>query len=404
MPDSFNEAAAYGTAGHLLAATCLQNGKDADFYLGQRIEVSPTKAWFMIPLQNSVSYTMEFAIDIDMVAWVQTYIDAIRMKAAGGSMYVERKLNTSPIIGVDDQFGTSDAVIVNQRVLYVDDLKSGVRKRIFVRKTRQLVLYALAAYEELSMVEDIDEVCLTIHQPRLDHVDEWSMPVDELLAMAEQFAEAAQDALSDTPTVVPGESQCEWCRAKAAHNDDGSLRCQAHAAFVEQTIDAAFEVLDGLDPKKDARPMVTDLANDSTLAFEEAYAAVPMIEAWCSAMHEQALASAMAGDLTRYKAVSGRKGNRTWGDDTKAEAAMKGARLRKEEMFSMKLITPPQAEKLLAKEKPKVWKRLEAMVVQPDGKPTVVPIDDERPALSNKQEAAEFDDLTGQVDDGSDLV
>ena len=55
-------------------------------------------------------------------------------------------------------------------------------------------------------------------------------------------------------------------------------------------------------------------------------------------------------------------------------------RLKKEEMYNFKLISPTQAEKLLKKESPRRWTKLEALISRADGKPTIAPEADPRPA------------------------
>ena len=72
---------------------------------------------------------------------------------------------------------------------------------------------------------------------------------------------------------------------------------------------------------------------------------------------------------------------------------MKSMRLKRDEMYSFKLITPTVAEKLL-KDNPKKWNRLQKLVIKPEGSPTIAPASDKRPALVMKSQADDFEDLT----------
>ena len=58
-------------------------------------------------------------------------------------------------------------------------------------------------------------------------------------------------------------------------------------------------------------------------------------------------------------------------------------RLKVEEMYDLKLISPTNAEKLqkAAVIGPRQWTKVQDLIVRPDGKPTVAPESDKRPAL-----------------------
>lgn len=132
--------------------------------------------------------------------------------------------------------------------------------------------------------------------------------------------------------------------------------------------------------------------------FEAYYAKTGFVKEWLAAMHERALAEAMNGTLTQYKAVTGRAGPRKWASEAEAEKMMKSMRLKKDEMYDQKVISPTTAEKLL-KESPRKWGRLTPLITKSEGKPTVVPAEDKRPALSSHIPPEAFDDLTASDDD-----
>ncbi|MCC8381285.1 MULTISPECIES: DUF2800 domain-containing protein [Xenorhabdus] len=63
-----------------------------------------------------------------------------------------------------------------------------------------------------------------------------------------------------------------------------------------------------------------------------------------------------------FKLVEGKLGNRSWGMESEGEAMLKSFNLKQDQMYTKKLITPPQAEKVLKKEYPKRWAKLETLI------------------------------------------
>lgn len=64
-------------------------------------------------------------------------------------------------------------------------------------------------------------------------------------------------------------------------------------------------------------------------------------------------------------------------------------------MYSMKLISPTQAEKLIKKDNPRRWTKLESLITRAEGKPVVTLESDPRPALVLTPEN-DFDDVTDE--------
>jgi hypothetical protein len=116
-----------------------------------------------------------------------------------------------------------------------------------------------------------------------------------------------------------------------------------------------------------------------------AMAAVPLVEDWCKAVRARLEAELLAGKpVPGFKLVQGRNGARKWADEKTAEAALKKMKLKVEEMYDLKLITPPAAEKLAKAGTigPKQWPSLQGLIVQKPGPPSVAPESDKRPAYS----------------------
>ena len=121
---------------------------------------------------------------------------------------------------------------------------------------------------------------------------------------------------------------------------------------------------------------------------------VGLVEDWCKAVRAEVERRLLAGQtVDGFKLVEGRRGNRKWSSDAEVEALFKSFRLRQDEMYDYSLISPTKAEKLL-KDTPKRWEKAEALISRAEGKPSVAPATDKRPALAVQSVADDFRDLT----------
>jgi len=404
LPDTSSEFADEGTAAHDLAAQCLTEGVPAVTYLGREINVGERV----------------FTVDDDMAENVQAYVDAIyerieRFKMAGAKsveMLVEVKVDFSSLIGVPGQFGTSDVVLlvewpngVNQ--IDVNDLKFGRGVKVYAVQNEQMQLYALGAYDQFSALGDYDKISMAIHQPRVDHFDEWECTRNDLMEFAERARVAAENAMLfydsrneiaiDPSDLTPGDKQCKFCKAKAV--------CPALAAKVQADIGSDFDTITTFSSPEQQAMTLKALTPKTLETIGKAMQAIDLIEAWCKAVRAQAEVELLAGrEVPGYKLVRGKKGARSWGDEAAAEAAMKSMRLKQDEMYTFKLISPTTAEKLL-KENPKRWNKLQTFITQSEGGLSVAPLSDKRPAVVIEPVADDFQDLTAtETEEVGDLV
>lgn len=99
------------------------------------------------------------------------------------------------------------------------------------------------------------------------------------------------------------------------------------------------------------------------------------IKNWCDAVASHAEKLALSGvAIDGYKLVTSRT-NRKWADEQEAIRAM--GMLTNEPVFSRKPISPSKAIAMLGKNCDSV----NALIVKPEGRPTLVPVSDRRPAL-----------------------
>jgi hypothetical protein len=333
--------------------------------------------------------------DEEMLEHVMLYTDLVQsLVTEQALLFVEQRLQFSEAIGVEDSFGTADAVIIEADRITLVDLKYGMGVRVDAVKNAQLMLYAIAAIEQFGMAHDIKRVRLIIVQPRLDHVTEWEIPVEELEPFRIEAHFAAQKAIQCVEAypggqgmpldmLNPSEAACRWCKAKAV--------CPALANFVMSSV-----ADDWVDLDKDIEPQLGSAIELVKAAGPEhlgrCLAAIPLIEDWCSAVRGAVESELLAGrPVPGFKLVQGRQGQRKWtADDAPVEILEKALG---EAAFSVELISPTAAEKAL-KASPSTWKELQAFITRSDGKPSVAPISDKRPAITAAAEAGEFSPIT----------
>lgn len=369
--DESSDYADEGTAAHEVAAWCLVEGTDASRYVGRPVAVR----------DKQVEVTDEMAIAVQM------YVDTVRDYATGAELLVEQRVPIEHITGEAGACGTADALVFRDGELQVHDLKFGRGVKVDAEENLQLVLYALGALREYeALFGPFGHVRLVIHQPRLVHLSEWAVAVDDLRFFAEQLAGGAEnvrranEASADETGLYlhPSEKACRWCRAKAV--------CPALAGFVENKVRAELtDVAAAQQP-----PEVPKAAEHLSTAMR----AVDLIEDWCRAVRAEVERVLFAGGaVDGFKLVEGRKGSREWADAEQAEALLrKTFRLPMEQAYKLTLISPTQAEKLLAKESPRRWHKLQPLIRQRAGQPSVAPADDPRAPWTPPDAAQDFAD------------
>lgn len=394
--DRGSSYAAEGTAAHEIAARCLRDGLDAASFCGLTIEVEDVSGDAHIPQRDGPStrdpetQIRTFECTPEMADSVQIFVDAVRARK-GDDLLVETRVDYSHY--VPDGFGTVDAgsVSIAGRTLYVDDLKYGRNIKVDARThpgeqlhdlgtpaNPQQLLYGVAMLLDVDLFYEIDTVVVGIHQPRMDHVDEYAISRHDLLAWADNVVRPAAQRAADADTSLakyfaPGEKTCQWCSAK-------------HVCFYRQSwlLEAASADFDAVPLPEDLATLEDDLraasAPTGAVSLADMAAMLPRLRAlgtWANNVRAYLTAEAEAGvEIPGHKLV-GTLGNRTWADPAKAEGAIK-REVGAANAYSKTLLTPPALEKLVGK-----GHRLlsDKYVVRPDGKPTLVPADDPRPAV-----------------------
>ena len=349
--------AAEGTAAHALAERALREDREAYWYEGQEF--------------------YGHTVDDTMAAYVQRYIEEVYSRLSPSTeLKIEERVTVDSVPGV---WGTVDALIIDHATgeLIVIDLKYGQGVPVSAQENEQLMLYALGALEDASLVADIDTVQLVIVQPRIYSEPSVSgCSIDDL----EEFSVYAYDSAItanrvladgvDRHTLRSGDVQCRWCPAKV---DCPALR--------EQVYNEVF------DDSGETRPV--DRLGGEELGM--ALSCVERIEAWCQAVRDRAHEELLAGrDVPGRKLVEGRRGQRQWQDPQEVEKILRSTfRLNKDQVYESKLISPAKAERL--KLSPRQWEKLQEHITQPQGKPVVAPVSDKRLAIQTTADISDFD-------------
>ena len=376
-----------GTDHHEVAAVCLEEGIDAAELVGR-------------PMLSGSPLTEENA------AFVQSYLDFVRAhKDENGILLVEEEVPLTHLTGEPDAIGTSDAVVLRtDRELFVADLKFGRGVSVSPERNRQAMMYALGVVEKHQVEADYDTIRIGISQPRNGGNSDWVVSMKDLLAFGEEVKATAKKILvvvdgqmhfnRDLPK-TPSEKACQFCKAKAT--------CETLKNEVVNAMTAGFDMLDGekvdhtvlttLKQLLDALPLPDKLGRFLGIS--------DLAELWIKAVRGQAEIELLAGRMvTGYKLVQGKKGNRKWTNEEEVEEKLKSFRLKQDEIYNYSVISPTDAEKLLANKSPKRWDILKTMYGQSEGAIHVAPETDKRPAyVPEKPE----DGFTA-VDDGSDLI
>lgn len=381
-PDSSSDYAREGSAAHELAAIVLEeDGDRASNYVGKKVEF------------YDGDDPVLWEVTEDMARHVDDYVKLVREYAQGGTLMVEQRLGIGHITGEEGAKGTSDVVIVKGGELIVMDLKFGMGVKVDAAENPQLQLYALGALNEFDMLADFHTITMVIHQPRLNHVSEWSIPVAQLQEFGLE-AMAAANITRDAEEVLekndkldwmylnPGEKQCKFCKAKA--------NCPALRAEITEVVGGSAAA--SIEEFAEFMPETIDMqTGDNYLPI--AMSKVELVEQWCKAVRAEVERRLFAGQkVDGYKLVEGKRGSRKWADEKDAEALFKSFRLRQDEMYDFSLISPTKAEKLF-KENPKRWAKVQDLITQSAGKPSVAPATDKRQEIAVQPVAEDFRDL-----------
>ncbi|MGK2309291.1 DUF2800 domain-containing protein [Cutibacterium sp. V970] len=345
-PDSSSAAAEQGTVAHALA----------EWKLRRALHQAPTSK----PESGWVDEEMEYLTD-DYVSFVQEHVSLVREACGDPQVLIEQRLDSSHV--VPGGFGTGDCVIIAEPKLQIIDLKYGQGVLVEAERNPQLMLYALGALRTFRDLYDIEQVAVTIYQPRRGNVDTWETSVAELLAWAEtEVKPKAELAAAGEGEFCPG-SWCQFCRIAPTCR----ARAEANLALAQLEFAPPAEL------------------SDSEIA--DVLTRIPQLKSWAADVEAYALSQAVnqGKQWAGFKLVAGRS-VRKYTDENAVAAAAQAAGYT--DIYDKRLITLTSMERLMGKTR--FAEVLGHLVVKPVGKPTLVPESDKRPALAIHSAQTEF--------------
>lgn len=334
--DKSSEAAAEGSAAHALC----------EHKLRKALKMRSTR-----PTSKYDSDEMEMYTD-SYLEFVLEQIEIAKQHCADPFVLIEQRLDFSCY--VPDGFGTGDCLIVADKLLHIIDFKYGLGVLVDAVDNPQMMLYALGALRLFDALYDIDTVSMTIFQPRRENVSTWTISVSELEEWAEKtLRPKAELAFKGEGEFNPG-PWCTFCKA--------AVKCRARAE--EKLALAQYEFA--------KPPLLTDEE------IEDILSRLDDLTKWANeiAAYAQDAAINHGKQWNGFKLVEGRS-IRKYTDETAVITAATAAGYR--DIFKKSLIPITEMEKLMGKKT--FAEVLGGLVIKPQGKPTLVPASDKRPAI-----------------------
>ena len=340
-PDASSEYAIQGTEAHRLCEYKLRKA------LGEKVR-DPTK--------NLSFYDSEMEECAE--AYCQFVMEAVVQSRATSKdtlVLVEQRVDFSGF--VPDGFGTADTLIISDKSVCIVDYKHGKGIEVSADGNPQMMCYALGCIQMFDGLYDIESIWMIIFQPRLSNISEYTISkVDLLTWAADTLVPAAKLAHAGEGEFCAG-AHCQFCRIKAT--------CRKRAEYNLELARYDFEM----------PPTLEDAEVEAVLAKAD------MLAAWVSDIKEYALQRAIQGkQWTDWKLVEGRS-NRKYTDEAAVAKTVKEAGF---EPYEQKLLGITAMTGLLGKSK--FEELLGSLVVKPQGKPTLAPMSDKRPAMNTAAE------------------
>ncbi|URN96675.1 MAG: DUF2800 domain-containing protein [Candidatus Pristimantibacillus lignocellulolyticus] len=348
-----SNAAAEGTAAHNL---CEHKLKKA-LHIRNKRPVSPYNTDEME--EHSDAY----------VEFVMEQLELAKQSCTDPLVLIEQRLDFSRY--VPHGFGTGDCIIIADKKLHIIDFKYGLGVLVDVVDNPQMKLYALGALEIYDSLYDIEEVSMTIFQPRRENVSTWTIPVDELKDWAEnELIPKAKKAYDGEGEYLPGE-WCTFCRA--------AVKCRARAEEKLKLAQLEFKL----------PPLLTDSE------IEEVLSKLTDLTRWANEIMAYATDAAVnhGKEWQGFKIVQGRSIRKYKDEGAVAEVAKANGY---KDIYRQSLITLTEMQKLMGKTK--FEEILGGLIHKPPGKPTLVPLSDKRQAMKLSNVKNEFNEVMEELE------
>lgn len=326
-----------GTVAHKLGEICIETGEPLEKYIGQSI---CSDEGIDIPVTKA------------MVESVQVYVDWVKSMDFD-LVLVEESAPLDFVPGTETSSGRIDLVAVHRdfNLLYVVDYKNGILP--VGADTNQLGTYALAIRDiavAKGWIDEVTEIVAVVGQPNAfgeDPIKVHTWNKEMLDELKERIVDTVNWVLDTKPEEISDDmfndgKHCKFCPYEHM--------CPVKAAklFDIVPIDTAAKL--GTEQPK--------LKGPSVLSPEVVAKIVERkkeITDWLNAVTSYAFSELKCGrEIQGVKLVKGRRGRKTWKksvSEEKLSNTLLTLGLDDEQIFTKKLLTPTQAEKLLKKTK-----------------------------------------------------
>ena len=344
--DQASEYAQQGTDCHELCAYLVEKalGKDV-------IDPTENLTYYNAEMQNCAEEYRNYILE---------QIEAAKEFCKDPQVMIEQRLDFSR--WVENGFGTGDCVIVADEVLQIIDYKHGLGILVSAGDDEhggnsQMMCYALGALEVFGDIYDINQIKMTIFQPRRDNISTYTISKENLLKWADEvLAPTAKLAYIGKGEFNAGD-HCTFCKVKST--------CRKRAEYNLELAKYDFEMPATLDD--------TEIA-----AILEK---IDEMISWGNDIKDYALQQAQSGvHFEGWKIVEGRS-NRKYTDENAVADTVKDAGF---DPYEKKLLGITSMSTLLGKKK--FEELLGGLIYKPPGKPALVPESDKRPAMNTAKD------------------
>jgi len=425
--DDAGEDAAYGTVGHEVGEIWLNELAESEMgELGLEEWIDECCPTALIGTTKTIKERREsfdILIDSEMVAYVRQYVKWC--VTLPGTQFVETKVYFSELTPLPNQGGTADHAACEPGVLTITDLKMGRSPDNIVFAAEdandpralvdgkfngnpQAMLYAIGFFLKFDARFHFERIVIRIAQPRLSHFDVWETTREELLAFAEYVKVRAALAWQPDAPRAASPKGCRWCKVKAT--------CVAKVALAHDLTEGVFDAVEEATVMRDDNGVIegefrvlttADMESTKKLLDDRGFALTPpsastmttaqmakvltyrkVMEAWFKDVAAELLyrGNKNGDDVTPWKVVDGRDGDRKWVDPTTVAEELEFLGVPEDEIEITEVISPAKAEEKLKAAgltKSRAASLLAPLVNRAPGRPTLVLLKDTREELED---------------------
>lgn len=286
----------------------------------------------------------------DYATHIMEILEEVKKRCKDPLVLIEQKLDFSRFI--PEGFGTGDCVIIADGTLYIIDFKYGKGVEVDSEDNPQMMCYAVGALELFDKLYNIENVCMTIYQPRLENISISKIAVTDLYDWAETTLKPIAQLAYEGKGEFKAGDHCQFCKVKAT--------CRKRAEYNMELAKYDFK-----EPAELTDDEISSILIKST-----------DLVSWASDVKEYALSQAIQGkNYPNLKLVEGRSNRKYLNDEEVATAVIKAGY----DPYEKKLLGITAMTSLLGKAK--FNEVIGNLVYKPQGKPTLVLESDKRPAM-----------------------